>query len=375
MKIVYLVTSLSMGGAELQVIRIASKMAKSKSNSVIYVSMIPHTSEQLVKKLSKYNIRYFSLNMVRGKASIKAYIKFINFIKEEQPDVIHSHMVHANLLLRLASPFIRCPMRINTVHGEEEYLGKRSLAYKVTDRFVNYTVFCSNTLLQRALDKKIVTLSRALMIYNGIDINAYNINSDLRKRYRDKYGIRDDCFVWMTVGRLERVKNYTFLLEEFHKVCNESKKIILIFIGDGSERGELEKLAKMKGIEKQVIFLGLQQNVDELLNMADAFVLSSIHEGMPLSLQEAASMRLPLIATNVGGCNEIIQEGVNGFLCESNVDGTIANAMLKLMKFSKEELAQMKSESRNIVEEKFRMDIVMKKWEILYEGKKYSSDM
>lgn len=374
MKIIYLVTGIAYGGAELQVIRLASRMTEN-GNEVFYISLMKSVSKELVSELEKNKVTYISLGMERGKPSIKAYFNFIKIANKINPDVIHAHMVHANYLLRAASPFIKRSIKLNTVHGEEEYLGKRPLIYRITDGFVKYTICCSIALQNQALRKNAISKKRCLMIYNGLDISKYDYNESLRSKFRTSLNISDDTFVWITVGRLATVKNQLYLLKEFNKLCYERKDCCLVLIGDGDERDRLETYVKENNLRDRVYFMGLQKNVEELLCMADAFILSSVHEGLPLSLQEAASIGLPLVATNVGGCNEVIEEGTNGYLCNSNEENALAGAMRKLMNLPPSGFQMMKNASRQITLDKFDMNSIIKKWETLYECKKNTRAM
>lgn len=368
MKIVYLMTDLAMGGAEIQVLRMCKYMNLNKHN-IVLITMIKPESQLLENEMNNNGVKIYSLDMNKGKASFSAYRKFIDIVKKEKPDVIHSHMVHANFLLRVASPFLHKSIKINTVHGEEEFLGKRKLIYQMSDFLIDYTVCCGKILYEQALNNKIVNKRKLKYVCNGINLEEYQFNEQIRKDIRRKYNI-GNRFVWITVGRLSEVKNQSFLLSEFKKVLEEGLDSCLMIVGNGELKDNLIDKAKKLHIEENVLFLGKRQDVSSWLSAADAFVLSSIHEGLPLSLQEAAAVGLPIVSTDVGGCNEIVKSDYNGYLCESNKENSLSVAMIKLQKLDKPNRMLMGINSQNIVKENFDINSIMEKWLDLYNNDK-----
>lgn len=361
MKIMYVMTDLALGGAEIQVMRMIECL--SKNNKVIFVSMMAAESEEMKNKLDNMGVTFYSMGLERGSMNIKAFLAFLKIVRKEKPDVIHSHMIHANLLLRAASPFLHKSLKINTIHGEEEFAGKRKMIYRLTDYLVDYTVCCGKALYNQAIKKKIISSKRIKYICNGLDTNAYVFSNETRYKIRHQYGFTDE-FIWITVGRLNEVKNHKYLLSEFRSLARY--KCALVIVGDGPLRQELEQYVHKWGIAN-VLFMGKRDDVGELLSMADAFVLSSIHEGLPLSLQEAGAIGLPLVSTNVGGCNEAILEGKNGYLCESNVKGSLAGCMKTVMEQSIIDRNKMGIKSREIIVKKFDLSNTIDKWLGLYE--------
>ena len=358
MKIIYVLTDLAMGGAEVQVIRMSQYM-KEQNHQVILVSMMKAEADDMMQELKRIGVKYYSLDMNRGRVSINAFIDFIKIVRTENPDVIHSHMIHANLLLRSASPFIGCRRKINTIHGEEEYLGIRKIIYRLTDFAVDYTVCCGKILYEQAKRHNIVSSTKLKYICNGLNTNSYVYDETSRKRIRNSIQL-NESFVWITVGRLSEVKNQSYLIEEFREVLIEYPQTKLLIVGDGPLMGRLKQLTKVNNISNNVIFTGKRSDITELLSSADAFVLSSLHEGLPLSLQEAGAVGLPLVSTDVGGCNEVICEGLNGYLCESNKRLELAKKMMMIMEKTKDERIEMGERSREIVIEKFDIYSVMR---------------
>lgn len=366
MKILYVITDLALGGAEIQLLRMCKYVTENTSDQVCFVSLMDGEAEEMVETIKMYGIQYYSLGMKRGKASFDAYKKFIQLVKKINPDVIHSHMVHANFLVRFSKPFLGKVKIINTIHGEEEYNGRRKQIYKLTDNLADYTVACGKILFDQANAYGISSERRLKYICNGLDINEYSFDPEIRDSVRNELKL-NDSFVWMNVARLSEVKNQRYLIKEFKNVYEKFQDVKLVLVGDGPLHSELVELTEKEQLTDNVSFLGQRDDVQRILCAADAFILSSINEGLPLSMQEAGAIGMPLVSTDVGGCNEMIKDGINGFLCESNKSGELGKAMMDVMECSRGRIEEMGRISHKIITDKFDMINVMKQWRDLYE--------
>lgn len=151
-----------------------------------------------------------------------------------------------------------------------------------------------------------------------------------KKVSRSELGLRDDIFYTISVGRLVKRKGYDFLIKSIAKLKN--KKICSIIIGDGPEKNNLIKLAKELNILDQIIFLGFisEERKFQYLDNSDVFILSSIHEGFGIVLQEAMQVGLPIISTDNGGQVDFIKDGENGFLVKFGDVVSLKNRMLQI---------------------------------------------
>ena len=365
MRVLFLITDFYMGGAEIQVLRLCHAM-KELGYCVSCVSLIEKSENDLSSQLDQIGIPCITLGMKRGKFSLVSLFIFYKIFRSFRPNIIHSHMVHANFFLRFVSIFFHSALLINTIHGEEEFLGYRPLIYRLSDSLIDKTVCCSNALAKQALHCKAVSRRNLLVIRNGLNTNKFFPDEKKRISLRQDYNYTPECFVWMTVGRLDQVKNQTYMLKEFKKLNTNKNHARLIIVGSGPDEYMLKQLAFDLDLKDKVIFTGKLIDVSDILNVADAFVLSSIHEGLPLSLQEAAATGLPLVSTDVGGCDEIVIQSVNGYLCKSNAEGALCDAMLKLMNLDHRTLVKMKLASRKRVLEYYNMDKIVGEWNSLY---------
>ena len=171
----------------------------------------------------------------------------------------------------------------------------------------------SESVRQRYVDRKIVPTHRIEVIDNGVDAERFRPKAEQRRRTRaslDWHG----SFVWLAVGRLAIAKDYPNLIDAFQEVHLEFPESRLAIAGEGSVRPQIEELIRHHELQSAVSLLGMRSDVPQLMNACDAFVMSSVWEGGPLVLLEAAACARPLVATNVGVAPQIVIPGNTGFL-------------------------------------------------------------
>jgi len=200
---------------------------------------------------------------------------------------------------------------------------------------------------------------------NGIDTTKFKPNKAAGQRLRNELGVVN-YFVWLAVGRFDIQKDYPNLLHALYKVAEKFNDALLLIVGDGPLRPDMEELTRTLGIDKQVRFLGICHNIPDLMNAADAYVMSSAWEGMPMVLLEAGACGLPIVATDVGGNSEVVLNGKTGFIVPPSNPEAIAQAMEKMMALSKEKRLEMGEAGRAYIEANYSLEHVVDQWETLY---------
>jgi glycosyltransferase involved in cell wall biosynthesis len=157
------------------------------------------------------------------------------------------------------------------------------------------------------------------------------------------------------------------MIRAFARVSAEAPRSLLLLAGAGPLEGELKDLAKGMGIGSRVRFLGSRSDIPALLNAADASVLSSTYEALPMALLEAAASGLPVVTTDVGGTSDIVIHGVTGLLAPPANPEAIANAMLRLASLPADSRARMGEHARRHVASRFGLNEVAGQWESLYQ--------
>lgn len=360
--ITFLTTGLNYGGAETQLVRLATRLKK-RGWDVQVISMISPVA--YVEELERAGIPVYSLKMRRGVPDPRGLFRLIKILRRERPQILHCHMVHANLLGRISRIFFKTPILICTAHSIIEGGRKREIAYRLTDWLCDLTTQVSRAGLERYVQIGAVPRHKVIHIPNGIDTEIFKPDLEARIRLRKELGI-EDKFVWLAVGRFEEAKDYPNMLNAFAKVVLERNDSVLLIAGQGSLMGKTKQLVDELGITSHVYFLGVRKDIPALMNAADAYVMSSSWEGMPLVLLEASAIGLPIVTTDVGGNREIVIDGKSGFLVPPKNSEALAQTMLKMMDLDENVRKEMGDYGRRYIKENYDLERVVDQWEGLY---------
>ena len=341
MKIVMLSTNMARGGAETLVAQLSIRL-RGRGHNVQVVSMIRPSA--YIDELAAADVPLHA----------PALPRVPSLVRDLRPEVLHCHMFHANIAGRLLHIPLPIPVVISTLHSiaeskrNSDRIRARDLAYRSTNALCTRTLAVSNAVAER--HRIAGAVRSALVIPNGVDTERFRPDAEARTRVRLELGISDDEFVWIAAGRLMWKKNYPALLKAFSE-CNRGT---LLIAGEGPDEASLRAMAP-----KGTRFLGLRSDLPALLNAADAFVMTSVVEGLPLALLEAAATGLPCIATPAGGISET---GV-GIITED-----VANAMKKVSSAPAAERSAMGDGARRQVLARYSLDVVTSQWEALYQS-------
>lgn len=360
MRILYLLTSLGIGGAEKQVVALAERM-KAKGHSVALI-VLKYTPEEWSADLPvlRLNLSKTPLGILRG---LRFAAKFLDLFR---PDLIHSHTFPANIFARLLVLMLRLrgqalPL-INTIHNVHEGGWRRMLIYRATDPLANSITAVSMAAAERFTRIGAVSARKMHVLTNGIDTEAFTPDRTRRKRMRTSMQV-SGAFVWLAIGRLAPAKDYPNLLRAFTQVQQTHPSARLWIAGEGNI-AQLEPDFTPSEASPSVQFLGLRRDIADLLDAADAFVLSSAWEGMPLVVGEAMAMEKFVVATDVGGVRELL--GETGLLVPAKDSAALAQAMLEAMAKAEFERKVTGKAARERVKQHFSMDAKAAEWEQCY---------
>jgi glycosyltransferase involved in cell wall biosynthesis len=370
MRIVYVLTSLGIGGAERQVLALGERMAQ-RGHTVVLLVLRPQLDEEWPTRLDVFhlNIRKTPLSVLQGMKRGR------RFLHEFRPDIVHSHGFHGNLIARLFRRYAAAPPPISTIHNVYEGGWARMLAYRFTDRLSALTTAVSQAAAERFVRMKAVPRSKCMVLSNGIDTELFAADAERRERVRSEMAV-DGEFVWLAAGRIVPAKDYPNLLRAFAllrelrnagsgSVCSDPGfKLWIAGEGDDNETDRSQRLTRELGLENAVRWLGLRRDLPALLDAADGFVLGSAWEGMPLAVGEAMAMERPVVATDVGGTGELIGEA--GILVPAKDSRALAEAMLAIMRQSANERREMGRRARIRICQHFSLDAKADEWEALY---------
>ncbi len=373
MRIVYLLSSLGVGGAEKQALAVADRMA-TRGHTVALLVLMPRLAAEWPTA-----IRTLHLDVRKTPWSVlKGFNRGRAFLREFQPDLVHSHGFHANIFARLLRLGGAKFAVLSTVHNVYEGGWLRMLAYRLTDSLSRRTVAVSQAAADRFTRLGAVPRRKCSVILNGIDVREFTPNGESGARVRAEIGVSDASdeaeFVWLAVGRLVPAKDYPNLLRAFAEV-RLGRGDARLWIAGNAALGQIAALQQLRSeleLGDSVRWLGLRRDMPALLDAADAFVSGSAWEGMPLAVGEAMAMAKPVVATDVGGVRELI--GDTGVVVPAKDSVALADAMLATMGEGREELAARGRAARQRIVDQFSMDATADTWEELYRSLVVSSE-
>ena len=363
MRILFLSTSMGMGGADSQLLS-ATRVLRAQGHNVIIVSLTSLGPMGLQAR--SMGIHTESLHMRRGIPDPRGLVRLARMVRAWRPDVLHSHMVHANLMARALRLIAPIPALVSTIHSVHEGGWLRMAAYRLTNRLVDHMTVVSQAAADRVIGEGIVPKELLTVVPNGVDTEQIrNMPAGSREGLRTSLGLGDQ-FVWLAVGRFETAKDYPNMLRAFARVRQQRPDAVLLLVGRGSLREKTEALAGELKLGGAVRFLGVRTDVPLIMSAADAYVMSSAWEGMPMVLLEAAAAGLPIVATAVGGNREVVLDGESGLLVPPRDDEALGSAMVRLSGFSESHRRSMGDRGHEHVRAQYGLKRVAERWEAIY---------
>lgn len=361
-RLLYVVTGLGWGGAESQVIDLASRF-RSRGWEVAVAVLLDYAERR--ETLEAQGILVRTLGMMRGIPDPRAVARLARLIRSFSPTVVHAHMVHSNLLARITRLFAPVPVLISNAHNTNEGSAWRIVAYRLTDRFTDLTTNVSEAAVARAIERGSAPAGRIRFMPNGIDLQRFRRDDATRARTREALYV-GDRFAWLVVARFEEQKDYPNLLDALARIADHERRPLVLAVGEGPRRVKVEAEAERRGLTGAIRFLGKREDVPALMNAADAYVMSSAWEGLPMVLLEAAASELPIVATDVGGNGQIVLPEETGLLIPPRNSEALATAMKAMMERPEEERRSMGKQSAMHVRAAFELEGVVDRWEAIY---------
>jgi len=363
-RVALLTTSLARGGAESQVAQCATALRRHGWETAV-VSLLDPAA--FAGELALEGVPVHSLRMRPGHPNPRGLLRLMGFLRVFRPQILHSHMFHANLAARVVRLFCPVPVVISTLHSVAESSREtagvqlRDWVYRLTDTLADMVTAVSQAVADRHRSSGAARTPNLRVIPNGVDTSRYRPDLARRESARRELGI-GERFVWLAAGRLLWKKDYASLLQAFARQPDE----VMLIAGEGPEADRLRQQARELGVDGRARFLGRREDLPALMNAADGFVLSSVVEGLPMVLLEAAASGLPAVATDAGGVREIVADRETGFVVPGSDCDALAVAMSRLALLPAETRARMGRAARARTAERFGMETVVAQWECTY---------
>lgn len=346
-KILYVITKAELGGAQVHLFDVLTEMTKRGYECEVAVG----EDGELVDRLIASGIKIYYLenlvHKIKPIVDLKAVVELNNVIKSSNPDLIHLHSTKAGWIGRI-SALCMGKRVIFTAHGwcfTEGATKSRKKIGEVIEKFLipmtNEIICVSEYDKNLAIKQGVAMEDDLTVVYNGVEYLTDLIDVKVENQ---------DSFKAMMTARFANPKDQETVIQAFLEMPDDME---LYFVGDGPKLESCKKLSEQLNLSHRVHFLGQRNDVVALLSNMDVFVLSSHYEGLPISIIEAMSASLPIVASDVGGVKELVYDGKNGYLFQT---GNVSELVLKLKLLDKTKALKLGQESFKLYQENFTLE-------------------
>lgn len=323
-RVCHIITKMVYGGASLGTLHLVQGLDQECFESTIICGIQSENEGSLLADATKRKFKVVIIpEMVREINLVKdviAFVKLTHVIRANRYDIVHTHGSKAGVVGRLAAALSKVPIVLFTVHGWGLKAGsffvcrifrliERALAVLTTK-----ILFQTQADMTEAIFYKIGKRSQYILIGNGINLRPFlHHNKERARRVRKELRAVNKMIIG-TVGRVSVQKNPVGFIDIAAQVLKQRDDVIFIFVGGGEMLGDMKELVRQQNLENSVLFIGVRDDVPEVMANFDVFVLTSLWEGMPRSLIEAMSLSKPVVVNAIGGIDELVTDGDNGFV-------------------------------------------------------------
>ena len=343
--VLHVITDLGLGGAQKVVLDLCTQRDKSQTN-VIVVSLRALEDTIMFSEFEKNKIKVIVLDLKKSLVSFFSTARqLMQIVKENKIQILHAHMIHScfiSTVVKLVLPQVKVVFTSHSFNLESRF---RSLFVFLTKGLRSADIIFSKKMHSSFYKNEVA------IIPNGISMNSYQIKTP-----------KFDCFTFLCIGRLITVKNQLALISPVKNLIGKGFSFKVLLVGDGKDGPIIKAAIKNNNLEDVIILLGRRTDVPLLCNKAHCLVLPSLWEGFPIALLEAGASGLPVITTNVGSIDTLVDEKTGYLLSDiSQLQQTMKDVIVNY------ELAKRKGKAfQQVVKTNFSISTVVKQHENLY---------
>ncbi len=359
-KIAFVIPTLDkIGGAEKQLLLLANTLR----NRGWWVSVVCLSGTASAAKNKLEDIDCVLLKMKHGLKDPAGWLHFIRWLRQERPSVLHAHLPHAAWLARWSRLLAPVRVQLDTIHTSSTGSWGRRFGYLISRWLPNSVTAVSQSAAANYLHARMASEKQISILPNGIEVGEQPTSQAERQTVCKRPGLSNN-FEWLAIGRLEYVKDYPTLLRAFAKLTQNAR---LSIAGVGSDKSALRKLADELSIQSRIRWLGYVENLSPWLQAVDAYVLTSLWEGLPVGVLEASAHGLPVVATDTSGVREALPESSGKWLVPIKNADALGETMQRMMELTQEERRESGELNFRFARDNFSHGKIMDQWEALYE--------
>jgi glycosyltransferase involved in cell wall biosynthesis len=360
-KVLHLITGLEIGGAEMMLLKILPRLQTDFDN---YVCCI-RGNGVVGRKLEALGIPVYYLGL-DGLFDFRVIKRFKGIIQNVELDLLVTYLIHADIFGRIFGRLFGVKRIISSVRVK--LIQPRYLPLLFVDGLTSFLVdhyhFNSKTVADMYQRYFFLPQSKITVIPNGIEIDRYQLSLDISEKRR-RLGIPEGIKIIGCVAKLRRQKGHTYLISAFSNIAKERSDVLLLLIGGGAEESKLRQQVARLGLEKSIIFLGNRDDVPELLQLIDVFVLATLFEGMSNALMEAMAAGKAIVTTNIPENAEFILNGKTGLLVPVRDSKGLEKGIVNLLE-NKERRLRIGKEAFQKTQKDFSLENVVSQYKKLF---------
>lgn len=357
-RVMHVLYALQPGGMEFGVVKLVNGLDRAMVRS----SICSTCEAGSMKTHVAADVPVFELGRRPGNDP-RLICELVRLFRREQPHIVHTHAWGTLVEGLVAARLARVPIVIHGEHGTLQLKRHQRLVQRVSWWCTDQVLSVSSRLAERMALATGFAPGRIRTIRNGVDLSRFG--SIDRSAARRCLGLRDEEIAIGTVGRLVPVKDQGRLLDAAARLRDLGLPVTTLIAGEGPLRDGLLKQAEERGLGASVRLLGHRHDVEAVLAALDVFVLPSISEGLSNTILEAMATGLPVVATRVGGADELVADGTTGLLVPPRDSASLARALERLIRDSGER-AVMGTEARRRARAEFDLPVMLSAYQALY---------
>jgi glycosyltransferase involved in cell wall biosynthesis len=376
-RVLNIITRLEQGGAPLALLETIRRIDREQFDITVVAGQTEDQDRNLNVSVMGFDLPVIEVPALRRSVhpvrDVSALCRLIQIIRQGEYDLVHTHTSKAGVIGRMAAKICGVPAIVHSSHGTilHGYFSPAvTRIFAILEKAAasaSHRIIClTRQEIGQYLDAGIGRPDQYTYIFNGIDVSAFEERKGDRSSLRTSLGFKPEEIVCISVGRLVPVKGLSDLLSAFAIAHNQNPELRLLLVGDGELRQDLEREVQELKIGDVVQLVGWREDIPELLDVADLFVLTSHNEGLGLVLVEAMVKKLPVVATAVGGVPEVVIDGVTGSLVPAGDSVAIASAIARFAE-NGEMRASMGQRGYERANEFFTIDKTVQYTEDLYK--------
>jgi glycosyltransferase involved in cell wall biosynthesis len=376
-KIIRIIARLNVGGPSIHVVNLNHGLDANRFASLLISGTENPGEGSMIDFALSMNIHPIIIPEIVGEASfkprdLKALSKLYRLIKNEKPDIIHTHTAKAGFLGRIAGRLAGVPIIVHTYHGHVlhgYYSPIKTMVLRAMEknlaRITNSIIAVSSRVKSDLAEYGVAPADKISVIPLGFNLDHFLECEKYRGEFRSELGLANDAHLVGIVGRIFPIKNHRLFIEAASRLAVLEPTCRFIVVGDGAQRREMEQFAQQLGIGGRTHFTGWRRDLARIYADLDVLAVSSNNEGTPVSAIEAMASGCPVVGTRVGGMPDIIKDGENGYLVSPKNPDELASGLLRMIR-DPQKAHQMGKAGRAFAREQFHIRRLISETENLY---------